>query len=84
MTQPTIGFIGLGIMGRPMAEHLLAGGPSSHCPRRRGRAGQRLRPARRGAAASPAEAAAQRSDVIITMLPDSPDVEAVALRARRA
>jgi 2-hydroxy-3-oxopropionate reductase len=78
MSNPTIGFIGLGIMGRPMAKHLLnAGYPlvvyDIYAP-----SVADLKAAGAAAAASPKEVAAQCS-LLITMLPDSPDVEAVAL-----
>jgi 3-hydroxyisobutyrate dehydrogenase len=70
------GFIGLGIMGRPMAGHLLrAGLPLTVFNRTRSKAeglvaeGARL-------AGTPAEVA-RASDVIIVMVSDSPDVEAV-------
>jgi 2-hydroxy-3-oxopropionate reductase len=73
-----IGFIGLGIMGRPMAKNLLkAGHPLVVHSRSRGpvdeiaRAGAKV-------GSSPRDVAAQ-SDVLITMLPNSPDVELVAL-----
>jgi 2-hydroxy-3-oxopropionate reductase len=71
-----IGFIGLGIMGMPMARNLLgAGYPLVAFNRSRGKVEEI---AREGAtpASSPREAA-EGSDVVITMLPDSPDVEAV-------
>ena len=73
-----IGFIGLGIMGKPMAANLLAAGyPLTVHSRSRGPVDE---VAALGAtvAASPSETAAA-SDVVITMLPDSPDVEAVVL-----
>ena len=73
-----IGFIGLGIMGKPMAANLLdAGYPLTVHSRSRGPVDE---VAELGAtvAASPSETAAA-SDVVITMLPDSPDVEAVVL-----
>ncbi|HTM07983.1 MAG TPA: 2-hydroxy-3-oxopropionate reductase [Verrucomicrobiae bacterium] len=72
----TIGFIGLGIMGKPMARNLLkAGYPLIVHSRSRPPVDEL---AREGAktATNPREIAAQ-ADVIITMLPDSPDVEAV-------
>jgi 2-hydroxy-3-oxopropionate reductase len=78
MSKLIIGFIGLGIMGRPMAEHLMKAGYSLFV------FDKNLFPVRElvslGAqeAFSPQEVATV-SDVIITMLPDSPDVESVAL-----
>src|SRR4026209_1921530 len=74
----TIGFIGLGIMGRPMAKNLLkAGHPLVVHSRSQGPV-QELGGAGAKAASTPKEVAAQ-SDVVITMLPNSPDVELVAL-----
>ena len=76
--KPKIGFIGLGIMGRPMAKNLL-------------KAGYELvvydivpagvdDVAKAGAQrAGSNKEVAQQSDVVITMLPDSPDVEAAML-----
>jgi 2-hydroxy-3-oxopropionate reductase len=73
-----IGFIGLGIMGRPMARNLLkAGYPLVVHNRSRG-AVDELAGAGAKAASSPKDVAAQ-CDVLITMLPNSPDVEVVAL-----
>jgi 2-hydroxy-3-oxopropionate reductase len=77
---PTIGFIGLGIMGKPMARNLMnAGYTLTVLNRSRGPVDEL---ATEGAkpGGSPRDVAAQ-SDVVITMLPDSPDVEAVALGA---
>jgi 2-hydroxy-3-oxopropionate reductase len=74
----TIGFIGLGIMGRPMAKNLLkAGYPLIVHSRSRGPVDDVVKAGAK-AASSPREVAAQ-SDVLITMLPNSPDVEQVAL-----
>lgn len=70
-----IGFIGLGIMGRPMAGHLLAGGHTVFAYNR-SPVKQELLDQGARACGSPAEVA-QSSDVIITMVPDTPDVEAV-------
>jgi 2-hydroxy-3-oxopropionate reductase len=73
-----IGFIGLGIMGRPMAANLLAAGyPLTVHNRSRG-AVEELAALGAARASSPREVAAA-SDVVITMLPDSPDVEAAVL-----
>jgi len=73
-----IGFIGLGIMGRPMARNLIkAGYPLVVHNRSRG-AVDELAGAGAKAASSPKDVAAQ-CDVLITMLPNSPDVELVAL-----
>jgi 2-hydroxy-3-oxopropionate reductase len=71
-----VGFIGLGIMGRPMATHLLeATFPLTVHSRSPGPVDE-LVEAGATRAGSPAEVAAA-SDVIITMLPDTPDVEHV-------
>ena len=70
-----IGFIGLGIMGRPMAGHLLAGGHSVFAFNR-SPVKQELLDQGAQACGSPAEVA-KSSDIIITMVPDTPDVEAV-------
>jgi 2-hydroxy-3-oxopropionate reductase len=72
----TIGFIGLGVMGKPMAGHLLkAGYPLVVHNRSRG-AVDELAAAGAKAAATPAEVA-RAATVVITMLPDTPDVERV-------
>ena len=74
----TIGMIGLGIMGRPMAKNLLkAGYPVVVHSRSQGPV-QELVGAGAKAAASPKDVAGQ-VDVLITMLPNSPEVELVAL-----
>ena len=80
MTQslPTIGFIGLGIMGKPMARNLIKAGYSVVVLNRSRGPVDELAAEGAQPAATPREVA-QRSDVVITMLPDSPDVEAVAL-----
>jgi 2-hydroxy-3-oxopropionate reductase len=73
-----IGFIGLGIMGRPMARNLLKAGYPLVVHNRSRAAVDELGQAGAKIAGSPREVAAQ-SDVLITMLPNSPDVELVAL-----
>ena len=74
--KPPLGFIGLGIMGRPMAGHLLrAGHPLTVYNRSPGRTDD-LAAAGARVAASPAEVAAA-SEVVIVMVSDTPDVEAV-------
>ena len=73
-----VAFIGLGIMGLPMAGHLLAAGHRLTVnTRTRAKADPLLA---RGAtwADTPAEAA-RNADVVFTCLPDTPDVEAVLL-----
>lgn len=79
MTRPkgsTVGFIGLGIMGSPMAAHLVAAGHDV--------TGFDLSPASLekleadgGRAASNAQEAVSGAEVVITMLPNHPQVEAV-------
>lgn len=76
MNTPIVGFIGLGIMGKPMARHLLNAGYPLVIHNRSRAAVEEL--AKEGAQpAANAQEVAQRSEVIITMLPDSPDVELV-------
>jgi 2-hydroxy-3-oxopropionate reductase len=70
-----IGFIGLGIMGKPMALNLLKGGHELFLHSRSGVPAE-LTDAGGKACSSGAEAAVQ-ADVIITMVPDTPDVEQV-------
>jgi 2-hydroxy-3-oxopropionate reductase len=76
MSNPTIGFIGLGIMGKPMAQNLLKAGYSLVIHNRSRAAVEELSNVGAQVAASSQDVAA-RSEVIITMLPDSPDVELV-------
>ena len=80
MTSETtrIGFIGLGLMGKPMAGHLIKAGYPVTVHNRSRAAVDECAAAGAQAASSPQEVALQ-SDIIITMLPDSPDVEVVAL-----
>jgi len=70
-----LGFIGLGVMGRPMAGHLQGAGHALFLHSRSGVPAGLLE-AGGTACASGAEVARQ-SDVVFTMLPDTPDVEAV-------
>jgi 2-hydroxy-3-oxopropionate reductase len=79
MPEQTVGFIGLGIMGRPMALNLArAGYPLVVHNRTREKAEQFVAGAGGDPADSPREVAS-RCDIVITMLPDSPDVEQVYL-----
>jgi 2-hydroxy-3-oxopropionate reductase len=74
--KPTVGFIGLGIMGKPMAQNLLRAGYPLVVLNRSQAAVDELA----GEGAQPGDSpgdVASRSTVVITMLPDSPDVEAV-------
>ncbi|NEX18893.1 2-hydroxy-3-oxopropionate reductase [Thiorhodococcus mannitoliphagus] len=73
-----LGFIGLGIMGRPMALNLLRAGHELQVHARRAASMQPLADAGAQTCASPAEVA-RRADVIFTMVADTPDVEAVIL-----
>jgi len=76
--QPIIGFIGLGIMGRPMARNLLKAGYRLVVRDVVPEAVAEIVAAGATEAATPREVA-RASDVLITMLPDSPDVEQVYL-----
>jgi 2-hydroxy-3-oxopropionate reductase len=71
-----IGFIGLGIMGRPMALNLLKGGVSLVVWARRAESAMALADAGARVAASPRELAGE-SDILFTMVSDTPDVEQV-------
>jgi 2-hydroxy-3-oxopropionate reductase len=72
----SVGFIGLGIMGRPMARHLVdAKFPLAVHSRSSGPVDE-LAAAGAQPRVSPADVAAD-ADVVITMLPDTPDVELV-------
>src|SRR3954453_23881674 len=70
-----VGFIGLGIMGRPMAGHLLSGGPALFLNPRRDVPPDLV--AAGGVACNSGREVAERADVVITMVPDTPDVEKV-------
>ena len=70
-----VGFIGLGIMGKPMAANLIKGGHTLFVTSRSG-VPQELTSAGATACAS-AKEVAQKADFIITMVPDTPDVEKV-------
>jgi len=74
----TIAFVGLGIMGGPMAGHLVAAGHDVLGVNHGREAVDRL-VAAGGRAADSVAAAVAEADVVVTMLPDSPDVEGVAL-----
>lgn len=73
-----IGFIGLGIMGRGMAANLLKAGFAVRVWNRTASRVDALVAAGAEAGASPADVAAN-SDIIITCVSDTPDVEAVVL-----
>ena len=72
-----IGFIGLGIMGKPMAKNLLRAGHPLFVYNRSTQSVQELAAA--GAAASSIAQIGAQCSVIFTMLPDSPDVRSVIL-----
>ena len=75
--RPTIAFIGLGIMGGPMAANLVAAGYQvTGYNRSPGKIATLVD--RGGRAADSVADAVTGADVIVTMVPDSPDVEAVA------
>ena len=73
-----VGFIGLGIMGKPMVRNLLKGGYSVTVHDINAASVAELTSAGATAGGSSLNTAAQ-SDVIITMLPDGPDVEKAVL-----
>ena len=73
-----LGFIGLGLMGKPMANHLLKAGFSLTIHNRSQAAVLELTAAGAREAQSPKGVAAQ-SDIVFSCLPDSPDVENVVL-----
>ncbi|GJD52904.1 2-hydroxy-3-oxopropionate reductase [Methylobacterium crusticola] len=70
-----IGFIGLGIMGAPMAGHLIEAGHSLFLKSRRSVPAGLLSAG--GTACDSAAEVARRADVVILMLPDTPDVAGV-------
>lgn len=70
-----LGFIGLGIMGRPMAGHLVSAGHLLFA-HSRSSVPEDLIDAGAVPCATASEVA-KKADIIITMLPDTPDVEAV-------
>lgn len=72
----TLGFVGLGIMGEPMARNLVEAGYTVRVHNRSREAVERLAGHGAVAAGSPSEAA-QGAHAVITVLPDAPDVEEV-------
>lgn len=74
----TVGVIGLGLMGKPMASNLLKAGFTVTVFNRSRPAMDALAAEGAKLAASPAEVG-RACDIVITMVPDSPDVEAVLL-----
>jgi 2-hydroxy-3-oxopropionate reductase len=71
----TLGFIGLGIMGAPMAGHLIAAGHTVYLNTRSTVPTALLEAG--GHACTSAREVAQKADIIFLMLPDTPDVETV-------
>lgn len=74
----TIGFIGLGVMGAPMAERLIKAG-FQVIGHTRGPAGRERLAAAGGQPAASVAEVTHGADAVITMLPDSPDVAEVVL-----
>ncbi|MDP1536443.1 MAG: 2-hydroxy-3-oxopropionate reductase [Burkholderiales bacterium] len=74
-----VGFVGLGIMGKPMALNLIKGGHTLFLHSRSG-VPKELTDAG-GKACASAKEVAQAADIIITMVPDTPDVEKVLFGA---
>ena len=72
-----VGFIGLGIMGRPMAKNLMEAGYELVVHNRSPEKAEELAEEGNATAAGSPRDVAEACDVVITMLPDSPDVEAV-------
>lgn len=75
-----IGFIGTGIMGRPMAGHLLKAGHEIFVVKKRSPVPPELLEGGAKECATPADVA-RGADLIITMLPDTPQVEQVLFGA---
>ena len=73
-----IGFIGLGLMGRPMALHLAQAGHTLHLWARRPASLDAFKDVNTKMHASPAELA-KHVEIVFTMVADAPDVQAVAL-----
>jgi 2-hydroxy-3-oxopropionate reductase len=71
----SIGFIGLGIMGHPMALNLIRGGHRLHLHSRSGVPQDLI--AAGGTACANGKEVAQESAIVISMVPDTPDVEKV-------
>ena len=75
MSKLKLGFIGLGIMGAPMASHLVGAGHEVFI-NTRSKVPDELAKSAAIPCSSPAEVA-NKADIIITMVPDTPDVEKV-------
>ena len=74
-----VGFVGLGIMGHPMALNLMKGGHELFVYGKRTLPAGSRRRARRSAA--PARRSPSKSEIVIVMVPDTPDVEDVLFAA---
>ena len=70
-----VGFIGLGIMGKPMVANLIKGSHTLFLTSRSGVPAELT--AAGGKACASAKEVAQKTDIVITMVPDTPDVERV-------
>ena len=70
-----LGFIGLGIMGKPMAGHLLEAGNTVHVYDVVAASIKEVA-GKGGVACQSSKEVAQKSDIIFMMVPDTPDVEA--------
>jgi 2-hydroxy-3-oxopropionate reductase len=70
-----LGFIGLGIMGRPMAGHLMAAGHKLYLNTRSGVPQEMIE--KGGLACRTAHEVAENADIIFVMVNDTPDVEKV-------
>src|SRR4051794_18112638 len=79
LNMSNIGFIGLGIMGKPMALNLLKGGHTLFLHSRSGIPTELV--AAGGVRCAGGKEVAERASVIITMVPDTPDVETVLFGA---
>ena len=71
-----LGFIGLGIMGKPMAGHLLTAGYSVHLYDPVSETVAQLS-AQGGLSCNNSREVAQKADIVFIMVPDTPDVESV-------
>ncbi len=74
-----IGFIGLGVMGKPMAGHLLAAGHSLFLYTPSGPSPELI--AQGGVACASPKQVAEKAEIIIVMVPDTPQVEEVLFGA---
>jgi 2-hydroxy-3-oxopropionate reductase len=75
-----VGFIGLGIMGKPMSLNLIRGGHELYVHSRHGAPHDVV--AAGATACDSAMDVARKADIVITMVPDTPDVAAVLFGAR--